>query len=62
MRKIELKKMEDISGGGFWDGVCGAAGIARIAISAGWLTLNPIGVTLVSAAAIGCIVYYMKDK
>jgi hypothetical protein len=62
MKKIELKEMETISGGGFWDGVCGAAGVARVAVWAGWMTLNPIGVSLVAATLVGCTVYYLADK
>jgi hypothetical protein len=62
MKKIENEKLANLYGGGFVDGVCGAAGIARLAIWAGWMTLNPIGVTLVAGTLVGCTLYYLADK
>lgn len=59
MKTLELSEMESISGGGFWEGFCGASsivgGIGSLAAYAGLVTISgPVAVVGLAVIGVGC--------
>ncbi|MCH3883482.1 hypothetical protein [Tenacibaculum aquimarinum] len=58
MKSIELNQMENLHGGGFWDGLCGTTGIASgvglLAIELAIVSAIPGLNIVVGIAAISC--------
>jgi hypothetical protein len=50
MKEIDLTKMSNINGGGFWDGFCAGAALSFI------FAPNPVS----GAVTFGCILYEMS--